>query len=682
MTNARRLQTVTSTVVVSLLLVSLMLAATSAHGSGASPYLPLNLSPEIERKVERVLVLAGEPALTRPVPIAKILKALPKARRLDPQLCAQVDNFLDHYFGEAGIGHASVEVAAPIHSTMTLPNARGERVDSPIDGSATVFYRPFDHVVLTGGFDGYGGTDGRVTPDGTIASLGDEYLQIDAGWRDHWFSPLTDSSMLISTEAPPMPSVTISNQTPIGPLGFDYQFFYARMSSTQQIVYKDTLNEGSPKLVGAHIGFAPASGWSLSANAEWQFGGGGRPGSFSSFFNGIFKRTVVPTSPDGATNSDGRFSNRTISFTSAYIVPTRHPFETYVEYGARDTLHGNPFRFHNTSLSAGAHFPELFKHVDLTIEASEWQNSWYTDYVWLEGLTEYGYVIGNWGGDWRTFDNSVGGQSIMALAGYTLSSGDEASIRLRTLQNRGYQFGTVATPDYHRAEMVTLEYAQPRNGYTRGLTLDAGRDVYGKGFGRLGAFARFDGGSQVSDRSYGGDDEGESEDDIQQRTHGVERFVDVGVSTGRLDLSFGGFTSPTAGAPVDKTVVSPHLGLGVRKRISNNQDLGVRLDLDDYNSDAMLGLRMLDYRYRIYRHLGFGAFIGFARYAAPTPAMGYYAGAGLQWRDVLPKWDLSLEGRYFDHLQRDKVLPSDPQNGDPVEWYNLFAPTLSISRRF
>jgi hypothetical protein len=670
-----------TTTLVCLMLVCLMLVTTSAHGSGASPYLPLNLSPEIERKVERVLILAGEPALTRPVPIAKVLKALPKARRLDPQLCAQVDNFLDHYFGKSGVGHASIEVAAPTHSTMTLPNQRGERADSPVDGSATVFYRPFDHVLLTGGFDGYAGTDGRVTPDGTMASLGDEYFQLDAGWRDHWFSPLTDSSMLISTEAPPMPSLTISNQTPIGPVGFDYQIFYARMSSTQQIVYKNELHEGSPTLVGAHIGFSPASGWAVSGNGMWQFGGGGRPASFSDFFSGIFSKTVVPITPMGA-NTDGRFSNRTLSITSVYTVPTRHPFETYVEYAARDTLHGNPFRFHETSLSAGVHFPELYKHLDLTIEASEWQNFWYVDYVWLEGLTEYGYVIGNWGGDWRTAGNSVGAQSVMAQGAYTLPSGDEASIRLRTLQNQGYQFGTVATPDYSRATMITLEYAQPRNGYTRGLSLDAGRDVYGKGYGRLGVFARFDGGSQVSDRGYADDEDSETEEDVQQRTHGVERFVDVGVSAGRLDLSFGGFTSPTAGAPVDKTVVSPHLGLGVRKRVSNNQDLGVRLDFDDYNSDAMLGLRIIDYRYRIYRHLAFGAFIGFARYAAPTPAQGYYAGAGLQWRDLLPKWDLSLEARYFDHLQRDKVLPSDPQNGDPVEWYNLFAPTLSISRRF
>jgi hypothetical protein len=43
---------------------------------------------------------------------------------------------------------------------------------------------------------------------------------------------------------------------------------------------------------------------------------------------------------------------------------------------------------------------------------------------------------------------------------------------------------------------------------------------------------------------------------------------------------------------------------------------------------------------------------------------------------------LSVEVRNFDHLQRDKLLKSDPQNGDPVEWYSLLAPTVTLDRRF
>ena len=77
-----------------------------------------------------------------------------------------------------------------------------------------------------------------------------------------------------------------------------------------------------------------------------------------------------------------------------------------------------------------------------------------------------------------------------------------------------------------------------------------------------------------------------------------------------------------------------------------------------------------------------GGFFGFTHYSGPTPALGYYEGAEMQWRDLFAHWDLSLDARIFDHVQRDKLLASDPQNGDPVEWYTMQAPTLFLSRRF
>ena len=119
----------------------------------------------------------------------------------------------------------------------------------------------------------------------------------------------------------------------------------------------------------------------------------------------------------------------------------------------------------------------------------------------------------------------------------------------------------------------------------------------------------------------------------------------------------------------------------MRRDVTKNGDLGVRAEFDDFRG-PMIALRVLDYRYRFDQHLAIGGFFGFARYSGPTPAQGYYAGAGLTWRDLLPHWDLSLDERYFDHVQRNKVLPSDPQNGDTVEWYAMQAASLYLSRRF
>lgn len=660
-----------------------------AGAGGATPYLPLNLSPEIERKIEQVLILGGEPLLTRPVPIARVMQALPKACERNARLCAEVRHYLDRYFQATAVTHGSVEVAAADKSSrVTLPNQYGETVDSAWDASSIASVRPFDSLLLNVGVLGYGGQDGRFTADGTMLSLGDEFVQLDAGYRNQWLSPTIDSTMLIGTEAPTMPSLTLSNQMPIGGAGFEYQLFLARMSYSKDILWEGHDTAGDPRLFGMHFGFNPFGGWSIGGNALYQYGGGERPSSFTQLLDSLFRRTSI--SNTSVSGTDSRFANRSISITSAYLFPGATPVRTYVEYAARDTLHGELYRFHETALTAGVHIPLLLQRFDLTLELSEWQNGWFTDYVWQSGMTNDGDVISNWGGDWRVFGNAAGALSGMAQLGFALNSGDLINVRLRMLENASYANAALRTeglPTYKPASIATLEYAQPRNGYTRGVTLDAGRDEFGSTIARLGVFLRFDGGDQggvgaAAEYDYPQEDSGEAE----STPRGLERFVDLGVSGGRLGLDLGGFSATNETAPIRySSVLSPHLGIGLRGAVSAHNDVGVRAEFDDFKG-LMVGLRLIDYRYRFNEHLALGAFFGFARYSAPTPAQGAYLGAGVQWLNLWHQWDLSLEDRYYDALQRDKLLPSDQAalqaTGDPVEWYSMQAPTLYLSRRF
>lgn len=684
MSSQRRVRAATG----ALLLLAAGAAGPRAHAGGASPYLPLNLSPEIERQIEQVLILGDQAVQTRPVPVARVLSALPKACERDARLCARVRRYLDRYFRTVGVTEASAELAATGKSSVQLPNAHGQRVDSPWDASATAAYRPFDHLLITAGGLAYGGPGGRFEPDGTMVSLGDQYLQLDAGWRDQWLSPATDSSMLLSTEAPTMPSFTLSSQMPFSRLGLEYQFSIARMSYSNDIAWNNGFTAGDPRLATLHVGIAPLPGWSFAGNLLLQYGGGARSSSLTGLFDFLFTRTSL--GPTG-TALDSRFANREVSLTSTYTFPGATPFETYVEYGGRDTLHGELYRFHETSLTAGIHIPELFKRYDLTVEASEWQNGWYTDYVWQSGMVNDGSVIGAWGAAWRDFPNNAGARSAMAQLGFTLPSEDLVNLRYRVLQNAGYASECLLCAplqSYSLAQMLTLEYAQPRNGYTRGLTLDVGRDEYDAGFVRLAAFLRLDGGRPSADEQEQDEDDEDQQDSGEQGAGmpaRLERFVDVGVGGVQRALELGGFSAAAEAAqPQTVDVVSPHLGVGVRRAVTARADFGVRADLDDFKG-LMVGLRILDYRYRLGRHLAAGGFLGFARYSGPTPAQGYYYGIGLQWRDLWHHWDLSLDERYFDALQRDKVLPSDQaalRNGDPVEWYMMQGPTLYASHAF
>src|SRR6185312_5337558 len=202
---------------------------------------------------------------------------------------------------------------------------------------------------------------------------------------------------------------------------------------------------------------------SFAGNVVLQYGGGARPDSLGNLFDFFFQRTSI--SNGGSANA--RFANRQVSLTSTYTFPAATPLETYVEYAARDTLHGELYRFHETALSAGLHIPELFKRYDLRVELSEWQNGWYTDYVWTDGLVNDGSVIGHWGAAWRDFQNALGARSAMVSLGLPIGTSDELNLQYRLLQNAGYAFacslcGPPPPRPYALAHLLTVDYAQPR----------------------------------------------------------------------------------------------------------------------------------------------------------------------------------------------------------------------------
>jgi hypothetical protein len=94
-------------------------------------------------------------------------------------------------------------------------------------------------------------------------------------------------------------------------------------------------------------------------------------------------------------------------------------------------------------------------------------------------------------------------------------------------------------------------------------------------------------------------------------------------------------------------------------------------------------VRALDYRYRFASPLAFTLFAGAARYDLATPAYGYYYGAGVQYRNLVPRLDVSLDLKYADKVARDKLLPSDPPaEPRPDSFYDISSAVLSLSYRY
>lgn len=637
----------------------------STHGlvaaRGVTPYLPLNLSPEIEAKIERVLILGDKPVLRRPIAAAVVLDALPKACLRDRDLCEQVRAYLSAYKRNVGITHASAAVALNSGAKVALPNQRGETSTSHLNVSVAGHVQPSDYLIV--GVGAAVNSD-ESTPTGTMLSVGNSYMQLDVGYRGHWTSPLTDSAMLISTEAPTMPSLTFSNYESISPLNVQYELSVSRESHSDRIATAAGDTRGNPRIANMHLEASPFAGWAVGLNRLQQFGGGSRGGdSLSS----IIKAWVDPSGSDNinpGTSVDSEQGNQQASFVSSFIYPGSTPFAVYFEYAGEDTFHYNNMYLGNSSLSAGIHVPALLGRFDVVYEISEWQNSWWVHHVYQDGTTNLNRVLGHWGGDWRVFNDGVGAQTQMLKVAHTAANGT-VSLRYRTIANQSY-----SNVQYVRGHDLIVGYSRQLQNVTVGGELQFGRDVFGERYQRLSGFARFAPSVPV----------GQLVGAVSDRFADAHSFVDVGVS--RVRRTYDPYDPYGGGKRSYSESTSPHFGWGVRRSTEGKGDIGVRLELDRVGEMSLLSVRALDYRYRIGNHLAASLFAGATRYSTPTPAFGWYYGAGLQWRKIVGSVDFAVDYRRMDGVQRDKLLASDYQGGAPDEFYQMGGLSAYLSYQF
>jgi hypothetical protein len=642
--------------------------ASLAQARGPSPYLPLNLSPEIERQIERVLILAGKPVMSRPIAAAVVLDALPEACRRDRVLCDQVDRYLRRYMQPYGITGASAEAAiSQGDSTVPLPNRHGRTVDSSWQIAASGYLQLGDHIILNAGGVAF---DGDATATGSFISAGFDFAQLDIGYRDHWWSPLTDSSSLISTESSTMPSVTVSNYKPLTPLGITYQVFGAVMSHQDGISYLDGETSGHPRLAGLQVGVEPVTGWGLTFNRISQYGGGARSESEGSdFWDALLDQNNAPDAP-GVSAETG---NRVASLASSILFPGKVPFAVHAEYAGEDNAYAGNRLLGATNFSVGLDFPQLPQNLDATFEISEWQNDWYVHHLYPDGLTNHGSVIGHWFGDERQFGDAIGGNSQMVRAGWYSPSGSYWQARYRTMQlDTDWRRPGSSGPSYGRMQSLSISLSTQFRSWPVNAELQVGEDVLGDSFARLGASMDFSGFQRGAAPMIESDEDSHPE---------VDYFVDIGVVQAEVTKILAvDIPDYTTDAEQDA-----HVAFGVRRPVAKRSDIGVRLEWDRVDGHQLISFRAVDYRLRMGRKFAVNAFFGVGRYDVDLPCYGYYWGAGLQYRDILPKWDLSLDWREHYKMGRDKTaLPDDP----PSTWdrtrmfFDVNSYALYLSRRW
>lgn len=644
----------------------LMIAAPLAYARGPSPYLPVNMAPYIERQIERVLILAGKPVMRRPIAAAIVLEALPVACERDRALCENVRAYLQRYMNRNAVTGARVRVGVGVgDSTLTRPNQHGEPMDSAWQIAASGYFQPNDFLILNVGGLAY---DGDQTATGSFVSVGFDFAQLDIGFRDHWLGPMADSSALISTQAPTMPSITMSNYAPISRFGLSYEVFAAQMSRQRDIAFQGGTTSGAPRLAGLHLSAEPVVGYAVSLNRLTQYGGGARGGSgYSDFLDALFT-----SSNEGDVSGEGASDvNRIASLASNMLFPGPVPFGVRIEYAGEDNTYEGKHRLGQTNLSLGIDFPVLWRDFDASYEVSEFQSGWYVHHIYPDGPRNDGYVLGHWFGDNRLPRDAVGGRSHRLQLGWRVPRGDYAQATYRVLDlDPRWGFDSVDRP-YKTLRMLGLSYNTQWKGHAVDAQLEIGEDIYGESFARIGAAFDFARGATPWSGAF--------DDDLESTN--TELFFDLGLQYSR--------TSEPVFLPSGKRDTSEyktdyHLGIGARRQVSERHDLGVRLEFDHVIDRDLISFRALDYRYRLNRKLALGAFLGVGRYDITLDAHGYYFGAGVQYRDLLPGWDLGLDYRRYDKLNRDRGLSSDPpaNPGLPRRYIDIDGISLYLSKRW
>jgi hypothetical protein len=216
-----------------------------------------------------------------------------------------------------------------------------------------------------------------------------------------------------------------------------------------------------------------------------------------------------------------------------------------------------------------------------------------------------------------------------------------------------------------------LRYSRVFGAFRVGAEGYAGRDSFGQHFSRIGAFFSYAGIEPAMFSSF-------DDNDMPAADSSAELFVEAGYSAQRIKAE------PDENVFLTDHDSGAHVGLGARRAVSDRSDLGVRLELDDVQGHTLLSVRMLDYRYRFGNPLALNVFVGASRYDWATPAFGLYFGAGVQWRDIFPGWDIGIDARDSLKVARDYVLPNEPAHSPrrPDAFYSITSFGLTLTKRF
>jgi len=450
-----------------------------ANADGVSPYLPLKTDPLIELEIERLATLSRMPILTKPYHIVTVARYLKKVEHSHPQLFHRLSAYITRYKQQSAITHLSTTLATSDNKSATIANNRGIKMDDLSQASAMGFYQFNQYAIANLGGTIVNGS--KIIPTNTYLSFGYEYIQFDLGYREHWLSALQESSLALSTNAQPIPSITVSNVTPITSWNAKYEISLGLLEEMDGIKFDGSTSSGEPGFLTMQLSIQPFDWWTIGGVRTLMFAGGDRSMDLST----VWKAIIDPMSGDNCggtsdlTDCNKESGNQIASFVSKFdLNPFDFPISLMLEYGGEDTKE-QTYTLGNVARSVAVFFPYLNDDVSLYAEHSIFHSAWYVHHIYAEGYRNDGSVMGHWWGNSKELKDGSPGNTSLIRVNWDISQKYHLQTLLRTAT-----IDAADTEKYSRSKEIEMTLKQVyKNGFMN-YSISAGSDIYGDSFYR------------------------------------------------------------------------------------------------------------------------------------------------------------------------------------------------------
>lgn len=446
----------------------------------ASPtaYLPIAIDAHLQLQVDHLFALTHGNPMRKPYSINEIEAALEKIKPTHPSLYNYIARQLGRYDGQKKISRRGIKAGLSSKKEQWIANQRGLTSSEQLQGKLEAVWRPKRAILAQAGID-YRVNGTNIVPYNTFLALSRKKLQVEIGYKEHWYSPFKFSSQLISSNAKMGPSVSLSTIEPIENwwrLKFD--LFYTRLDTLEKgIRHSGAWHDGRPHLLGTHINLEPVNGWKLGFNRLLQFGGGPRKVSFGDILRGF----INPAKNDNAYSHDERddeLGDQLASITTSYRFGIDFPVEIYAELAGEDTQGQSNLSLGNQATGFGLFLPKVHENIAFRYEYNRFKTGWYTNHNYRFGNTNDGAVIGHYAGDQRKFGHGVPTEIHKAAVDFFKSIDTSWGLSLASINNKDRSL-------YRKGYELQLQARHLWQEYTLESKLTAGKSVFSDSYVRF-----------------------------------------------------------------------------------------------------------------------------------------------------------------------------------------------------